>query len=161
MNLKNQIFNLLEPEEQERLIPLKDRKKFEQQCDQALNQVVLPVFKRMRKGFIRCGRSVDIAPDCFPIVSPGFYPRLRIAVPDGRTFIYWVKIERTGDKFCIAHHHSIEGGKPQSFTVLLPQGRERFVDDLSEVRQEDIERDIIELYREHITMKKMFRRHAR
>ncbi|MEI8015204.1 MAG: hypothetical protein WCH20_10250 [Nitrospira sp.] len=160
MNLKQQIFNLLEPEEQERLIPLEDREKFEQQCDQVGSRIVLPVFKRIQKDFRSYGRSVDITPDHFPIFPP-VDPRLRIAVPDGRAFTYWVEIKRSGDKFWVAHHHLIEGDKKSCISELWPQGKQQFVDDLSEVRQEDIQQNFIELYQEHITMKKMFRRHAR
>jgi hypothetical protein len=140
MELKKQIFDLLEPDEKERFISQENQQRFEQQCGHFLNRVMVPVFKEMQQHFLSYGRSVDISPSFFSIIRPGIYPKLRITVPDGRTFNYWVKIKRNGEKFIIERYRSIEreGVMPQIFKASLPQGRQR-VDDLAEVCEEDIQ----------------------
>jgi hypothetical protein len=160
MELSKQIFDLLEPDEKERVISQRNQERFEQQCGHFLNYVMVPAFKNMQGQFMSYGRSVDISPSFFACIRPGVYPKLCITVPDGRTFNYWVKITHAGGKFIIERFRSIEGegGVPQVFKISLPQGRQ-LLDDLSEVNEEYIQRDIIELYQRHIIMNKSPLRH--
>jgi hypothetical protein len=153
MDLKKQIFELLEPEEKARFMIQKKQERFEQQCRQFINHVVSPVFKEIKEEFSRYGRSVDIAMGGFSNIIPGFYPKLHITVPGGRIFKYWVEVKQKEDKFCVKRFRSIEGEgeKPKVFKISLPQGRQ-LLDDLSEVNEEYIQRDIIEVYQGHIMM---------
>ncbi len=154
MDLSKQIYDLLEPHEKTRFMSQKNQERFEQQCRQFINHVVSPVFKEIKEEFSRYGRSVDISLGHIPSNLLLVYPKLCITVPDGRTFIYWVTIKRTGDKFYVERFRSIEGEGSISkvFKASLPKGSQ-LLDDLSEVTEEDIQRDIIELYQRHITMK--------
>ena len=153
MDLKKQIYDLLESEEKQRFINQNEQERFRQQGSQFINHVVSPVFKDIKQEFSRYGRSVDIAMAGFSSEYFLAYPKLCIAIPDGRTFTYWVKFKRTGDKFIIERYRSIEreGEIPKVFKASLPQGRQ-LLDDLSDVCEEDIKRDFIELYKRHITM---------
>ena len=153
MELSKQIFELLEPEEKARFMIQKNQERFEQQCGHFRNRVLVPVFNNIQQAFMSYGRSVDISPSFFSCVRPGVYPKLCISVPGGRMFRYWVEVKQNRDKFCVKRFRSIEGkgGMPQVFKVSLPQGRQ-LLDDLSEVNEEYIQRDIIELYQRHIMM---------
>jgi hypothetical protein len=151
MELSKRIYDLLEPEEKARFMSQKNQQRFEQQCSQFLNYVMLPVFKNVQQAFMSYGRSVAISPSFFSCVRPGVYPKLCISVPGGRMFKYWVEVKQKEDKFCVKRFRSIEGegGKSKVFKMSLPQGRQ-LLDDLSEVNEEYIQRDIIGLYRRHI-----------
>ena len=161
MDLKKQIFKLLEEEEKERFINKKNQQRFEQQCSHFCNGVMKPVFKNIQQAFMSYRRSVDISPSFFSCVRPGVYPKLCISVPNGRMFRYWVEVKQIRDKFCVKRFRSIEeeGGVPKVFKTSLPHGRQP-VDDLSEITEEYLQRDIIELYRRHIIISTIPLRHV-
>jgi hypothetical protein len=147
MELKKQIFDLLEPEEKERFINQNEQERFRLQSSQFINRVVLPVFNEIKEEFSRYGRSVDIAMGGFSSEYLVVYPKLCIAIPDGRTFNYWLKFRRTGDNFIIVRYRSIasEGDISTVFKRSLTT-RRQLLGDLSEANEEYIQCDIIELY---------------
>jgi hypothetical protein len=154
MELSKQIYDLLESEEKARCMIQKNQERFEQQCGHFRNRVLVPVFNNIQQAFMSYGRSVDISPSFFSCVRPGVYPKLCISVPGGRIFKYWVEVKQNRDKFDVKRYRSIgrKDDSPQVFKVSLPQGRQ-LLDDLSDVGEEDIQQDFIELYKRHITMK--------
>lgn len=147
MDLKKQIFELLEPEEKAHFVIKTNQERFRQQGRHFLIHVVSPVFKDIKEEFSKYGRSVDITMAGFASEYLLGYPKLCIAVPDGRTFTYWLKFKRTGDNFIIVRYWSI--ACEDAISTILKRSRptrRQLLGDLSEANEEYIQCDIIELY---------------
>ena len=153
VDLKQQIFELLEPDEKAPFISQIDQERFRLQICQFINGVVLPVFRDIQQAFMSYGRSVDIAMAGSSSEYLVVYPKLCIAIPDGRTFNYWLKFTRTGDNFIIVRYWSIACERDIStvFTRSHPT-RSQLLGDLSEANEEYIQCDIIELYQRCVVM---------
>lgn len=145
MELEKEILDLLETDEREGFISQKDHETIEQECSQFMDYVVLPALKKIQEEFRKYGYSVHISPGCFP----SLYSKLRIRVPHGRTFIYWVEIKHKGPKFIIERHLSIEPDVGISQVSKGLHGRQ-LLGDLSHVNEEEIQRDFIEVYKRHV-----------
>ena len=155
MTFKEQIFDLLEPEEK-RQIKMKEEvetrnERFNEQSRWFYENLLVPLFKEKREGFSKAGRTVKISPSLWGgIWIPGTFPKLCISVPNGRTLSYRVEVKCKGNQFLVVRYFSIERTASNSNYNEFASRNARVVDDLYDIQKEDIYKDFIEQYEHNI-----------